>query len=299
MSSRTAVAAESAPLSIGVLSRIGDMTAWMRRAPLTVKIAMTLLAIMVLAAVAAPLIAPYDRYEQHIPDRFSPPSLKYLLGADETGRDILTLLLYAARISLLVAVVAEALAVSVGVPLGLLAGYRGGFIDSIIMRGLDGFLAIPGILLALTIVGMFGTEVRYLTLALAIINTPYVARIMRMTVVSERNREYVVAANVVGASTTRVMFRTLLPNCLSPLIVQASLGIAFAILTEASLSFLGLGVQPPQASWGTLLQVGYSYMRVTPWYVVFPGLFILATVWSLNILGDALRDALDPRLRRV
>jgi dipeptide transport system permease protein len=141
--------------------------------------------------------------------------------------------------------------------------------------------------------------VKYLTLALAIINTPFVTRLMRMAVVTERGKEYVFAARVVGANASRVMFRTILPNCLSPLIVQGSLGIAFAILIEASLSFLGLGVQPPRASWGTLLQVGYSYIRVTPWYVVFPGLFIFATVWSLNILGDALRDALDPRLRRV
>jgi peptide/nickel transport system permease protein len=270
-----------------------------RRSRLPVKLAAGLVLLIACAALAAPLIAPYDRYELHVRDRFSGPSWTYLLGTDETGRDLLTLLLYAARISLSVAVCAEALAIALGVPLGLLAGYNGGFLDSLIMRALDGLLAIPGVLLALTIVGMFGTDVKYLTLALAIINTPFVTRLMRMAVVAEQGKEYVNAARVIGATQSRVMFRAILPNCLSPLIVQGSLGIAFAILTEASLSFLGLGVQPPRASWGTLLQVGYSYIRVTPWYVVFPGLFIVATVWSLNILGDALRDALDPRLRRV
>ncbi len=274
-----------------LLRRIG------RSAPAT--FAACLLGVIALSALAAPVIAPYSPLEMHIPDRFSGPSAAYLLGTDETGRDMLSLILHAARISLTVSISAETLAVMLGVPLGLLAGYRSGVLDDIIMRALDGFLAFPGILLALTIVGMFGTQVQFLILALGIINTPYVARIMRAAVVGERSKEYVLAARAVGATAPRIMFRSILPNCLSPLIVQASLGVAFAILTEASLSFLGLGVQPPAASWGTLLQVGYSYIRVTPWYILFPGLFIFATVWSLNMLGDALRDALDPRLRQA
>jgi ABC-type dipeptide/oligopeptide/nickel transport system permease subunit len=256
-----------------------------------------LLILIVVAAVAAPALAPYSPLEMHVPDRFSGPTLAYLLGTDETGRDMLSLILYAARISLTVSVTAETLAVLLGVPLGVLAGYRGGLTDDVIMRALDGFLAFPGILLALTIVGMFGPQLQFLIFALGIINTPYVARIMRAAVVGERGKDYVLAARALGATVPRIMFRNILPNCLSPLTVQASLGVAFAILTEASLSFLGLGVQPPAASWGTLLQVGYSYIRVTPWYVLFPGLFIFATVWSLSMLGDALRDALDPRLR--
>jgi peptide/nickel transport system permease protein len=256
-----------------------------------------LLILIVLAAAAAPALAPYSPLEMHISDRFSGPRLAYLLGTDETGRDMLSLILFAARISLTVSVTAETLAILLGVPLGVLAGYRGGLTDDVIMRALDGFLAFPGILLALTIVGMFGAQLQFLILALGIINTPYVARIMRAAVVGERGKDYVLAARALGATVPRIMFRNILPNCLSPLTVQASLGVAFAILTEASLSFLGLGVQPPAASWGTLLQVGYSYIRVTPWYVLFPGLFIFATVWSLSMLGDALRDALDPRLR--
>jgi len=256
-----------------------------------------LLILIVLAAVAAPALAPYSPLEMHVPDRFSGPTFAYLLGTDETGRDMLSLILYAARISLTVSVTAETLALLLGVPLGVLAGYRGGLTDDVIMRALDGFLAFPGILLALTIVGMFGPHLQFLILALGIINAPYVARIMRAAVVGERGKDYVLAARALGATVQRIMFRNILPNCLSPLTVQASLGVAFAILTEASLSFLGLGVQPPAASWGTLLQVGYSYIRVTPWYVLFPGLFIFATVWSLSMLGDALRDALDPRLR--
>ena len=258
-----------------------------------------LLTVLVLAAIGAPLLAPYDPLEIHVRDRFSGPSLRFLLGTDETGRDMLSLLLSAARISLAVALSAETRALVLGVPLGLLAGYRGGLVDDVIMRALDGFLAFPGILLALTIVGMFGTQVGYLVLALGIITMPYVARITRAAVVGERGKDYVLAARALGATPGHIMFRDILPNCLSPLIVQGSLGVAFAILTETSLSFLGLGVQPPWASWGTLLQVGYSYIRVTPWYVLFPGLFIFATVWSLNMLGDALRDALDPRLRQV
>jgi ABC-type dipeptide/oligopeptide/nickel transport system permease subunit len=208
-------------------------------------------------------------------------------------------LLHAARISLAVAFSAQLIALAIGVPLGLLAGYQRGLIDGVIMRFLDGFLAIPGILLALTIVGMFGTGVQYLLVAIGIINMPYVARITRAAVVVEREKDYVLAARAIGARDARIMLRTLLPNCLSPLIVQASLGVAIAILLEASLSFLGLGVQPPYASWGTLLQTGYSYIRLTAWYVTFPGLFIFATVWSLNVIGDVLRDALDPRLRKV
>jgi len=273
----------------GLVRRIG------RSGPTTV--AALLLILIVLAAVAAPALAPYSPLEMHVPDRFSGPTFAYLLGTDETGRDMLSLILYAARISLTVSVTAETLALMLGVPLGVLAGYRGGLTDDVIMRALDGFLAFPGILLALTIVGMFGPQLQFLILALGIINSPYVARIMRAAVVGERGKDYVLAARALGATIPRIMFRNILPNCLSPLTVQASLGVAFAILTEASLSFLGLGVQPPAASWGTLLQVGYSYIRVTPWYVLFPGLFIFATVWSLSMLGDALRDALDPRLR--
>jgi peptide/nickel transport system permease protein len=261
--------------------------------------AAALLGLIVLSALGAPVLAPYDPLEMHVRDRFSGPSLTYLMGTDETGRDMLSLILYAARISLTVAVTAETLALLVGIPLGLLAGYRSGLLDDVIMRGLDGFLAFPGILLALTIVGLFGASLPFLILALGIINTPYIARIMRAAVVGERGKDYVLAERALGATAPRIMFRGILPNCLSPLIVQASLGVAFAILTEASLSFLGLGVQPPQASWGTLLQVGYSYIRVTPWYILFPGVFIFATVWSLNMLGDALRDALDPRLRQA
>jgi len=273
----------------GLVRRIG------RSGPTSV--AALLLILIVLAAVAAPALAPYSPLEMHVPDRFSGPTFAYLLGTDETGRDMLSLILYAARISLTVSVTAETLALLLGVPLGVLAGYRGGLTDDVIMRALDGFLAFPGILLALTIVGMFGPHLQFLILALGIINAPYVARIMRAAVVGERGKDYVLAARALGATVQRIMFRNILPNCLSPLTVQASLGVAFAILTEASLSFLGLGVQPPAASWGTLLQVGYSYIRVTPWYVLFPGLFIFATGWSLSMLGDALRDALDPRLR--
>ncbi len=267
--------------------------------PLTARAAGVALLAMGLAAVLAPLISPHDPLEMHLQSRLAGPSWEFPLGTDETGRDLLSILLHAARISLSVAVSSVAIASLLGILFGLLAGYRRGFVDDLIMRAVDGFLAIPGLLLALTIVGMFGTDLRNLVVALGIIGVPYFIRLMRAVVVVEREKDYVLAARAVGARDWHMMVRTILPNCLSPLIVQVSLSLAFAVLTEASLSFLGLGVQPPEASWGTLLQIGYGYIRVAPWYVISPGLFIFVTVWSLNVLGDALRDALDPRLRRA
>jgi ABC-type dipeptide/oligopeptide/nickel transport system permease subunit len=235
----------------------------------------------------------------HMRERLFPPGGTYWLGTDETGRDLLSNLLHAGRISILAGLGAEAVALLLGLPLGLLAGIRGGWVDALIGRFLDGVLAFPGILLALTIVGVFGTSMMTLLVSIGIILTPQVARITRAAVIVERGKDYVLAASALGAHEGHVLLRHVLPNCLSALIVQISLGIALAILTEASLSFLGLGVQPPQSSWGRLLSVGYGYLTIAWWYVTFPGLFIFVTVWSLNVLGDALRDALDPRLRRA
>jgi len=265
----------------------------------TATIGLLVLVTMSLGALLAPWVSPYDPFEMHMRERLTGPSLRYIMGTDETGRDLFSNLLHAGRISLLVGVGAEAIAVGLGLPLGLLAGFRPGLVDDAIMRFLDGLLAFPGILLALTIVGLFGTSMQTLLLAIGIIYTPHVARIMRSAVLVERGKDYVLAAAALGATERHIVVRHVLPNSLSALIVQASLGVALAILTEASLSFLGLGVQPPSSSWGRLLAVGYSYISIAAWYVTFPGLFIFATVWSLNVLGDTLRDALDPRLRKA
>jgi len=257
----------------------------------------SILFLMVFVSLFAFAIAPYDPYELHISDRVQGPSAKYLLGTDEAGRDLLSNLLYAGRISLMAATAAEITGVLLGLPFGLIAGFWRGKIDDFIMRFMDGLLAFPSVLLALTIVGLFGSSLRNLIMAIGITFMPVVARIIRAAVIQERYKDYVLAANALGAPGWRIVLRHILPNSFAPLIVQISLGIALAILLEASLSFLGLGVQPPRTSWGVLLAEGYGYITRTFSYVTFPGLFIFVTVWSLNVLGDGLRDTLDPRLR--
>ena len=262
-----------------------------------VAVAIALLSIVIIGAVFAPFLAPYDPLEMHIKDRLSGPTAKYLFGTDETGRDMLSLVMHSARISLTVGFIAESIALVLGTLLGLSAGYLGGWVDDIISRTLDALLAFPGILLAMTLVAVFGGGESKVIAALAIINTPYVARVARSAALTERAKDYILAARAIGAHDRRIMSRHIFPNALSPLIVQGSLGVAFAILAESTLSFLGLGVQPPRTSWGTLLRVGYSYLHIAPWYITFPGLTLFATIWSLNQLGDGLTDALNPRLR--
>ena len=257
----------------------------------------SILFLMVFVSLFAFAIAPYDPYELHVSDRVQGPSAKYLLGTDEAGRDLLSNLLYAGRISLMAATAAEITGILLGLPFGLIAGFWRGKIDDVIMRFMDGLLAFPSVLLALTIVGLFGSSLRNLIMAIGITFMPVVARIIRAAVIQERYKDYVLAANALGAPGWRIVLRHILPNSFAPLIVQISLGIALAILLEASLSFLGLGVQPPRTSWGVLLAEGYGYITRTFSYVTFPGLFIFVTVWSLNVLGDGLRDTLDPRLR--
>ena len=264
--------------------------------PVTLAGAIILFA-MVFVSLFAFVIAPYDPYELHVSDRVQGPSMKYLLGTDEAGRDLLSNLLYAGRISLMAATAAEVTGIVLGLPFGLIAGFWRGKTDDVIMRFMDGLLAFPSVLLALTIVGLFGSSLKNLIMAIGITFMPVVARIVRAAVIQERYKDYVLAATALGAPGWRIVLRHILPNSFAPLIVQISLGIALAILLEASLSFLGLGIQPPRTSWGVLLAEGYGYITRTFSYVTFPGLFIFATVWALNVLGDGLRDTLDPRLR--
>ncbi len=253
--------------------------------------------LLALAALFAPLVAPYRPDEIHPIDSLLPPTGRYPLGTDDLGRDILSRIVYGARVSLMVGGIAIGIAAAVGVPLGLLAGYVGGRLDGLIMRLMDALLAFPAILLAIALMAVLGPSLQNAMIAIGIIYVPAFARITRANVLSLREKEFVEAARALGAGSLYVAVLVILPNCLSPLIVQGSLGVANAILVEAALSFLGLGVQPPDPSWGSMLAYGRSLLGQAPWYATFPGLAIFVSVLALNFLGDGLREAFDPRLR--
>jgi peptide/nickel transport system permease protein len=258
---------------------------------------LAVIALLVMAAVFAPLLAPYDPYRVELAQRLQPPSAAHLLGMDELGRDILSRLLYGARVSLWVGVVTVALAGVIGVSGGVVAGYLGGYWDIVIMRLVDVFLAFPVIILAIAIVAVRGPGLNNVLIALALVYWTTYARVCRGVVLTLREEEYTWAARTLGASPPRIMLRHLLPNALGPLIVLASLGMGNAILAEAALSFLGLGIQPPEASWGSMLNFGMQFLRDASFLSTSPGLAIFVSVLGFNLLGDGLRDALDPRLR--
>lgn len=260
-------------------------------------IALLLLLMAVLAALFAQLISPYDPLEIDIENRLIGPSLAHPLGTDEIGRDLLSNILYASRISLLVGFGASIFSVAIAVPLGTVSGLRGGWADVVIMRFTDGLLAIPSLLLALALVTSLGASMRTLILAIGITLTPGMIRIIRAESLSESGKDYVLSARAMGSSDIRILFRHLLPNTFSIILVQATISVTLAILIEAFMSYVGLGIQPPKASLGTLISAGYGFAGLSFWYVTFPGLYIFLLIWTLNILGDALRDALDPRLR--
>ena len=252
---------------------------------------------MILLAVFAPMIAPYDPIAQDSSAIRAAPSAKHLFGADNFGRDIFSRVLYGGRMSLPVGFVAVGITAVVGVALGLIAGYYGGRIDALVMRWVDLMLAFPGILLAMALVAILGTSLFNLMLAVGIASIPEYTRVVRGTVLSAREAEYVTAARVSGARDRAVVLRHILPNVLPPVIVLATLGIAGAIILGSTLSFLGLGIKPPTPEWGNMLSDGRSMMRHQWWVSFFPGLAIMLTVLAINLLGDGLRDALDPRLR--
>jgi ABC-type dipeptide/oligopeptide/nickel transport system permease subunit len=227
------------------------------------------------------------------------PSARYWLGTDDLGRDILSRIIFGARVSLMVGTIAIGIAAVAGVSLGLAAGFLGGRIDGLIMRVMDALLAFPAILLAIALMAVLGPSLENAMIAIGIISIPTFARITRANVLSLREQEFVEAARALGGGGLYLALVVILPNCLSPIIVQASLGVGNAILVEAALSFLGLGVQPPEPSWGSMLAFGRSLLGQAPWYATFSGLAIFVTVLALNFLGDGLREALDPRLRSV
>lgn len=248
-------------------------------------------------AVSAPLIAPQDPAEQHLFDKRSKPFGKYSLGADQFGRDILSRLIYGARVSLTVSVGSILIALLGGSLIGIVAGYLGGLCDSILMRLMDLLLSFPYLLLAIVLVSAFGSGVFNTTLAIGIWALPTFARMVRISVLSLKEREYVTSAKAVGASSGRIIFLHILPNFITPVIVYATLFMANAIMMEAALSFLGLGVQPPTPSWGEMISSGRNLLMVAPHVSTIPGFAIMLAVLGFNLLGDGLRDALDPKMK--
>jgi len=254
--------------------------------------------VIVLVAILAPLIAPYDPNIQDTSRRLEPPSHSHPLGLDDLGRDVLSRILWGARVSLRVGFSVVILASLIGITLGAMSGYFGGWIDTIIMRITDILLAFPGILLAIALVAVLGPSLNNVILALVIIGWVGYARLVRGQVLKVREMEYVTAAKALGAKSPRVIVRHVLPNIMNPVIVMATLGLAGAILAEASLSFLGLGVQPPTPSWGKMLDDGRRYIGVANHLAIFSGAAIMLAVMGLNFLGDGMIDALDPKYRK-
>jgi peptide/nickel transport system permease protein len=255
-----------------------------------------IVALLGVAAVFAPHLAPADPARQSLEDKRTPPGGKYLLGADEFGRDIASRLIYGSRIALLVGLISVFIALILGTVLGTLAGYAGGAVDEVLMRALDVLLAFPYLLLAIAIVSALGPGLQNTILAVGIWATPGFARVIRGSVLAIKEQEYVQAARAVGAGTARVVIRHVLPNCISIVIVYSALYMASAILLEAALSFLGLGVPPPTPSWGLMVSTGRDFITIAPHIATLPGLAIALTVLGFNLLGDGLRDALDPKM---
>ncbi|MBC7232720.1 MAG: ABC transporter permease [Chloroflexi bacterium] len=261
-------------------------------------VGLSLLILEVLIAIAAPLVAPYNPLEQSPLAALKGPSTKHLFGTDDVGRDILSRVIYGARISLRVGLISVSIAATIGTTLGIIAGFYGGRLDSVIMGLANVLLAFPGILLALAIIAVLGPGLFNVMIAVGIGGIPTYIRVARGSTLSIRNCDYVTGARAVGCNNNRIMLRYILPNALPPLIVLMTVGVAGAILTASGLSFLGLGAQPPTPEWGAMLNAGRTYLRQAWWVAVFPGLAITITVLSINMLGDGLRDALDPKLRR-
>jgi len=253
--------------------------------------------LFVATAIAGPAFLVYDPYRLSLAERLQPPSPIHWMGTDEVGRDLLTRIVVGARVSLLVGFSATLLALLSGMLLGTIAAYYRGYVDAVIMRCMDVLLAFPGILLAITIVAALGTSLTNLIVAVGVHSVPVFARLAYGCTLSVKEYEYIQAARTIGASNRAILFRHILPNIMSPLIVQASLRVGTVILMTAGLGFLGLGVQPPMPEWGTMLSDARSYMRTDPHVGFFPGLMIFVVVLGFNLLGDGLRDALDPRLR--
>lgn len=283
---------------IGEEEGFWDLIRRMARENKTAVISFAVIVLMILAASLAPFLTPYEENDMDLLHRLSPPSAEHLLGTDEGGRDVLTRLLYGARVSLLIGVVPALLSLVLGSALGVLAGYRGGLTDAIIMRLADVTLAFPSMLLAMVIMYSLGGGIVDVFLTLTLVNWANVARVVRAQTLQLKSSEYVEAAQVIGVSRATIMRRHILPNCLSTMLVLFTLNVPASILTESSLSFLGLGVQPPNASWGLMINVGRQYLYTAPWLCFAPGAAIMLIVLAFNFLGNGLLDVLDPRLKK-
>ncbi|HUT16425.1 MAG TPA: nickel transporter permease [Anaerolineae bacterium] len=258
---------------------------------------MVIMGVFLLTATFAPLLAPYDPIKQELIMRRRPPSQEHWFGRDDLGRDILSRIVFGARLSLQVGVLSVGFAIVIGALVGASTGFLGGWVDNIVMRLMDIMLAFPSLLLAIAIVSILGPGLINMLYAIGIVSIPAYARIARASVLAVKEQDYVLAARAIGVPPARLLFRNILPNCLTPLIVQGTLGIGTAILDAAGLSFLGLGAQPPKPEWGAMLGQGRYSMFTAPHIVIYPGVAIMLTVLGFNLFGDGLRDALDPKLK--
>ena len=254
--------------------------------------------VLLFLAAFAPLIAPYSPTAMSLRDRLKPPSISHFFGTDDAGRDVFSRVVYGSRITLRICVVVVGLTLVIGSAIGIISGFVGGWLDEVIMRLSDIFLAFPALILAMAITAALGPSLQNAIIAMAVIWWPRYARIARGQVLTIREIDYVTSARAVGSGTPRIMFYHILPACLSPIIVEATLDLGEVIITAATLSFIGFGAQPPTPEWGAMVSVGRNFLRDYWWYTTFPGLAILVTVVGFNLLGDAMRDILDPRLRR-
>lgn len=283
---------------IGEEERFWFLMRRMARENKTAVISFIFIVLMILAAILAPVLTVYEENDMDLMNRLSAPGGAHLLGTDEGGRDVLTRLLYGARVSLLIGVIPALLSLILGAVLGVIAGYRGGITDTIIMRIADVTLAFPSMLLAMVIMYALGGGLINVFLTLTLVNWASVARVVRSQTLQLKNSEFVEAARVMGVSNRKIMMRHILPNCLPTLLVLFTLNIPTSILTESSLSFLGLGVQPPNASWGLMINTGRQYLFTAPWLSFVPGIAIMLTVLAFNFLGNGLLDVLDPRQKK-
>ena len=278
--------------------RLGSVLYFLRRNPRMIVGGIIVVGWLFIAAFA-PFVAPYDPIKVNVSDSLIPPGWAHWLGTDDLGRDVLSRVMWGARVSLSVGVISVSIGLLVGTSLGLAAGYLGGKFDLFIMRGIDALLAFPALILAIAITSALGPQIQNAMIAIGIVAIPAYARLTRGQVLAVRNRDFIVAARTIGATPLRIVRRHIFPNIMNTLIVQATLSTAFAILAEAALSFLGLGPQPPYPSWGQDINYSQRYLPNLKWWMsVGPGLAIFTAVFGFNFLGDALRDALDPRLRR-
>lgn len=266
-------------------------------------IGLYIVAVLIICALFAPALAPYDPLIQNLDNRLIPPvwaeggSFAHILGTDDFGRDLLSRIIYGARISLMIGVVSVGISLFFGLIMGACAGYFGGKVDIIIMRIVDIMLSIPAILLAIVIVSILGPDLMNAMIAIGIVGIPTFARIVRASVLAEKEKEYVVASRINGSSSMRLITKVILPNCTTPVIVQATMGFASAVLEAAGLSFLGLGAQPPTPEWGAMLADSLQFITTASWMIIFPGIAIFLTVMGFNLVGDGLMDVLDPKMK--